>query len=394
MERRNHARVAVNLKAALLDDQAMPIGCRVRDVSTGGMLLQHERYATVTNFRKGDSVEVRLSIRQDDERRVIPLSMTVKHVEENGIGVEFLQPQSHLMRLVDPYRLDRKEAQQEQEKAAAGNSATPVTAVTSNRASRRRFAIQRARAQFAESMQAKTAPAATREQEVGEHAAGSNSDRRLFYLGLLSLVAAIGMLLFESGQRTELENRMSALESVIDRQVNALAMLRARLTPADTRTNELSSLNARLETLSTAFAALETRMTRSIEHTTTPADTPVTSTPPTTPPVTDRSLKIEPATGPVTGPAPPAQHAGSDATWVINLVSLYDKAAANRFAQQARAQGIAADTRQVSVKQRQVWRVQVGGFASRDEARTWADTHRKKLGLNSVWIFRKQGTPD
>ena len=58
MERRNHARVAVNLKAALLDDQAMPLGCRVRDVSKGGMLLQHDHYDKATTFHEGDEVEV------------------------------------------------------------------------------------------------------------------------------------------------------------------------------------------------------------------------------------------------------------------------------------------------------------------------------------------------
>jgi cell division septation protein DedD len=375
MERRNHARVAVNLKATLLDDQAMPVGCRVRDVSKSGMLLQHEHYDKATTFHKGDEVEVRLSIRQADERKLIPLSTTVRRVEENGIGVEFLQPQSQLMTLVEPYHLDKEDTQemaanQARIKNAAASTASPLSASTSARASRRRHAIQRARAQFAETM--KTADAQVTDNEQ---------------TGLASLITAVGILLLDIGVRTRLENRMSALESVVERQVNALTILRTRLTPADTHTTELSELNARVDTLATSFAALETRVMQDADQATATATASTADT---------SSSDPQPATNETAAEAPAKQTAqtqtqnfGDDGPWVINLVSLYDQAAAVRFTQKAHAQGIRADTRQVSVNGQQVWRIQVSGFSTRDEASAYSNESKAKLGLNNVWIFKK-----
>ncbi|GMQ89018.1 MAG: hypothetical protein BMS9Abin09_0463 [Gammaproteobacteria bacterium] len=396
MERRNHARIAVNLKAALLDDQAMPMACRVRDVSKGGMLLQHERHDNATTFHQGDTVKVRLSLRQADESKVLPLSTTVTHVEENSIGVEFLQPQSQLMNLVEPYRLDKEEAQetaarQDREEITAGGAVSPVSANTSARARRRRFAIQRARAQFAETMSTAHEPVAEKERPAVEQPPGGtpvtgNGNRRLFYIGLLSLVAAVGILVFDFGNRTHLENRMSELESGMDRQVSALAMLRARLTPTDNRATEFSELNARVDTLATSFAALETRITQDAAQTTTAsAGIPEVS------PGDSRLTNDNTAAETLAKPAAPAQtqSIGNDGPWVINLVSLYDEAAANQFTEKARAQGIRADTNQVSVKGQQVWRVQVSGFSTRDEASAYGDTSREKLGLNRVWVFKK-----
>ncbi|HHH44191.1 MAG TPA: hypothetical protein ENK49_08640 [Gammaproteobacteria bacterium] len=395
MERRNHDRVAVNLKAALLDDQAMPAGCRIRDVSTGGMLFQHERAGTATGLREGDRVEVRLSLRQHDERKVIPLAMTVKHVEENVIGAEFVQPQLQLMKLVEPYRLDREDPHHAVEQQAQNTpTGSAVPAATSTRASRRRFAIQRARAQFAESMHNAHGPAdAGNPTDTTQPPAGTTfprkHERRFFYAGLLALIAALGLLLFDFSHRSALEQRMLALESVVDRQDSALTMLRARLAPVDHRGDELSSLNARVEGLSAAFAALETRLAKAAEppRGTAPTERAATNSPATGAtgskvqadrPVVKTTLAARPA-------APPADPVAS---WVINLASLYDQAAATRFAGKAQAQGIPADTRPVSVNQRKVWRVQVGGFSSREEALAYADRHKGKLGLNKVWVFR------
>jgi cell division septation protein DedD len=400
MERRNHARVALNLKAALLVDQAMPMGCRIRDVSSGGMLLQYEHYDKSTTFHEGDTVEVRVSLKQGDERKVIPLSMTVRRVEENGIGTEFLQPQSQLMMLVEPYRLDKEEtqemaAQQGREKVAAGGAVSPVSAETSARASRRRFAIQRARTQFAETMKTTREPAAEKEPQVVEQPPAGNSvtgksDRRLFYIGLLSLITAVGILLLDFGDSTRTENRMSALESAIDRQVNALTILRARLSPTDTRAKELAELNARVETLATSFAALETRITQDAGQTTALSTTATASIPGTLAGV-PQPANDKPATETLTKSTAPAQpqSISNDGPWVINLVSLYDKTAANRFTEKARTRGVRADTNQVTVKGKQVWRVQVSGFSTQDEASAYGDTSKEKLGLNSVWIFKK-----
>lgn len=358
MECRNYARVAVNLKAALISDQAIPIDCRVRDVSTGGMLLQYQCHDKTTTFHEGDTVKVRIAFRQGDERNVIPLPMTVRHVEENGIGAEFLQPQSELMQQVNPYRLDKEDTKE----TAANQVRTAISASSSTRASRRKSAIKRARVQFEDSMKTAQAPASVKKQpDLGQMSGGDDvtgkGSRKLFYIGLLSLVTAVGVLLLNFADNTRFENRMSAMESTTNRLVNALTLLRARTSSTATRTNELAELNARVDTLTASFAAL------------------MISTP--------DAHQPQPA-----APAQP-QNTNPGGPWVINLLSLHNKTEANQFTEKARAQGIRADTIEVKVKGRQVWRVLVSGFATRDEASAYGDSSKEKLGLNNVWVFKK-----
>ena len=397
MERRDHLRVAVNLKAALVAGQAMPLGCRVKDVSSGGMLLQYERYDKATTFRKGDTVEVQVSLKQNDERKIIPFPMTVRRVEENGIGAAFLQPQSQLMRLVEPYRLDKEEPREVAANQSRGGITTtsavsPISASTSARAGRRRFAVQRARAQLAETMKTAGKPVAEKKEPTfapppGDNSATRKTDRRLFYIGVLSLVIAVGILLIDSGNRTRTENRMSALESTINRQVNALAIPRARLNPTFANAKELAALEARVESLAVSFAVLETRVTQNADHSTTSSAAAMTSAPETLASV-PQPVSDKPATESPIISTSPTRLKSSSSPWVVNLVSLYDKAAANRFTEKARARGIRAETHQVDVKGKRTWRVQVGGFSTRDEASAYGDMSKEKLELSSVWIFK------
>jgi septal ring-binding cell division protein DamX len=75
--------------------------------------------------------------------------------------------------------------------------------------------------------------------------------------------------------------------------------------------------------------------------------------------------------------------------WVINLVSLADKPAADRFAARAEAKDIHVQQSQVTVKGKSYWRVQAGGFATADEAKAHADSIKTKLGLKDTWISRR-----
>ncbi|MFZ0469006.1 MAG: PilZ domain-containing protein, partial [Thiogranum sp.] len=131
MERRRYERIAVNLNVALLDERAMPRGCRVRDVSQGGMLLQFE-HPGGASYTAGNAVRVRISVKEHDERRVLLLPATIRRAEENGMGVEFIKPQAELMQLLEPYQLDRQQAAAPaltvvHSQAAGGGQQTPAT---------------------------------------------------------------------------------------------------------------------------------------------------------------------------------------------------------------------------------------------------------------------------
>jgi|GEM_PF-3164755 len=86
---------------------------------------------------------------------------------------------------------------------------------------------------------------------------------------------------------------------------------------------------------------------------------------------------------------PPGDREGPDTPWVINLTSSPSKADAERFAAKAKSRNIATAMQQVTVKGTQYWRVQITGFASREEAKVYARTAREKLGLKDVWITKR-----
>lgn len=75
--------------------------------------------------------------------------------------------------------------------------------------------------------------------------------------------------------------------------------------------------------------------------------------------------------------------------WVINLVSSPSKADADRLEEKARSSDIQTQQQQVTVKGKQYWRVQISGFSTAGEARTYADTAMERLGLKDVWIMKR-----
>jgi cell division septation protein DedD len=75
-----------------------------------------------------------------------------------------------------------------------------------------------------------------------------------------------------------------------------------------------------------------------------------------------------------------------EGAWIINLASLSSKADADRFVKKARSRNIETTQQQVTVKGKPYWRVQIAGFSTAVEARSYAVTAKEKLGLRDVWI--------
>jgi len=87
--------------------------------------------------------------------------------------------------------------------------------------------------------------------------------------------------------------------------------------------------------------------------------------------------------------APAATEISDQGAWVINLASLDNQAAADRFSARAQAKGIPVQQQVVSLKGKQHWRIRVTGFASLAEARNNAGPIKEKLGLKNVWISQR-----
>lgn len=386
MERRRYERIAVNLNVALLDERAMPRGCRVRDVSQGGMLLQFE-HPGGASYTAGNAVRVRISIKEHEERRVLLLPATIKRVEENGMGVEFLKPQAELMQLLEPYQLDREQAAAPalavvHSRAAGGGDQRPATDDPPQPHHHHHATSARAGARMAERIAA--ARAAVRAGGDALQGRLATGDRRLLQLGLASLAVAGAIAVFDLASSSSINHRLGILENTVEQQAEAVAGVQIRLTADKARESVIDDLKAQVRELTVSVAALETGHIDPAARQ--PADAAA-------PPDHDRVVGQSAATVQVDSGAeatpPPVDKPAKKGPWVINLVSLYDQAAADRFAQRAKSMGIPVEQDRTLVKGKPVWRLQVSGFDSRDQASAYGDANKTKLSLKNVWIFKR-----
>jgi cell division septation protein DedD len=362
----------------------------VRDVSQGGMLLQFEHLTGSAGLAPGDSVTVRMSLREGAERRVLLLPATVQQIKENGIRIEFDEAQTELMRLVEPYRLDREpssrtEAENPHQPAASDDTRAFITDHPSRFHQRIPNAGARLSERIAAARESIRAGMHTRARTTDVQPAPAHTDRKLFQLALTSLVVAVTVVLYDFVSRAGIDRRIESLENTLHQQAEALAGVKIRVSAGGGWENRVADLNQRLDRLAVSVSALETGRfspkETAVERVPEPA-------PASAPPPEHKTVPHETKVATVSA-APAAPVARGNGPWVINLVSLYDRAAAERFVQRARAKGMRVDQDKVQVKGKPVWRLQVGGFETRAQAQAFGNASKAKLGLKSVWIFSR-----
>lgn len=101
MERRRDRRVNVNMNATILKDGELPIGCRVGNVSSSGIMLKQDNNGPKLPEKQSE-VEVRLSLKKDDNRKVIELPVKIVREARDQIGGKFNESQPQLLHLVKP----------------------------------------------------------------------------------------------------------------------------------------------------------------------------------------------------------------------------------------------------------------------------------------------------
>lgn len=392
MERRRYARIAVNLNVALLDERAMPRGCRVRDVSQGGMLLQFEHAVGDGTFEIDDTVKVRVSLKEGNDRTVLLLPATIKRMEEKGLSVAFLKPAAELMQLVEPYELDNpRVAETAVAAAAAGHTAagsTQILAAAQPQRPRNNRRGSSARAQLAEriaGIRAAVYGAGEVSAESPVQAASRPGDRRMLQVGLASLAIAVAVVAFDLATASSTQRRLSMLEETGSQQAETLAGLQIRLTADKGQETRVAELNTRIDELAVALAALESG------HFTAAGGDVHADTPPPHQASQPETVKMEQTSraAPGTAANPDLAKSGHTGPWVLNLVSLFDQTAADQFADKARSAGIPAEVSEALANDKPVWRLQVSGFASREAADRYANANKKRLGLKNVWIFKR-----
>jgi hypothetical protein len=76
--------------------------------------------------------------------------------------------------------------------------------------------------------------------------------------------------------------------------------------------------------------------------------------------------------------------------WVINLLSSTELVDVERLAATAAGFDLTTAVDTTEVNGTQTWRLQITGFDSYSSASEYAESAKQLLGLNEVWIFKKQ----
>jgi hypothetical protein len=374
MEQVRHARIPVHLNAVLIGEKTVPKGCKVRNVSKHGLLLQCDADGRIQTFRDSDHVDIHLLFHRPDGTKYQTITATVRHVDANGIGVEFCQPDAELVKLIESYRIEETqgiEATITYHRKASGPG-RPATVVTHPA-----YRVS-----------------ANAEQRLPTGDAGG---RRLYYLGLLSLVIAVGVITAGFMLTFGLDSRLTALETLIRardvEQTRSQSQYLAHGNPGgatDTRMTPVKSLGSGSSTEHEppAIARQQQRA---------PAAPPMAETADisgnyeeaASSPSVSQPNEEEITAATITEHAGLAdQNAEKHGPWVINLLSSPNKSDADLFAEKARKQGIQVEQSSITLKGREYFLVQLTGFLTEKQAGESAGPVKERLRLKDVWIFK------
>ena len=389
MERRHHNRIPVELNAVLIGEKTVPKGCKVNNISQQGLLLKCVADGRVSTFQKGNIVNVHLLFQQSGGCKYLTKTADVRHVDESSIGVEFHQPDSNLVEFLKHSYID---SIHNLDTASAGISAPVTEGIDMHNAKNSDFIDE--------------TPGTSTVTEAREPDMAMEKDRTVFYAGLAFMVIAAGLAMGAYLYASNINTRISTLETVTEKNTSELTEMHEWAQPASMLEGKFAYMNAQMKVLTDSFVKLENRLTAGSaqpslkivaqadtqaaeadreETAASPARTEAVKPPAASGEKTavDTSQKIAAAE------APAAKAGTAGGPWVINLTSSNDKAAADRFAARARSKGIPVELVKAEVKGRDYWRMQLTGFASKDAARTFAGPVKEKLGLKDVWIFRQ-----
>ncbi|MDJ0956296.1 MAG: SPOR domain-containing protein [Arenicellales bacterium] len=172
----------------------------------------------------------------------------------------------------------------------------------------------------------------------------------------------------EDSPVTELSQRVGAIEDLTQRI--AIEDLMQRITAIEDKQQDLgASLDqvVKQEDLQAAVDKLNVRLQESQQKATPAA------------PTTTRKTKPEAAAPPV-----------STGQWTIHLAALSDEKAVDKFINKAKSLGIDVQKEQITVNEKQMYRLSIPGLASYDEAEKLADEVQKKMALRQKpWIAKR-----
>jgi hypothetical protein len=361
MEQVRHARTPVLLNAVLIGEKKAPKGCKVRNVSNHGLLLQCDADGRIQTFGDGEHVDIHLLFHRPDGTKYQTITASVRHLDANGIGVEFCQPNAELVKLIESYRVDET---QSIEATITHNRKSPGPDRSANVVTH----------------PASRASANTELRVPAEYANG----RRFYYLGLLSLVIAVGIIAAGYLLTIGLGSRVNTLETLIRAHDVALTRFQTKFLAQVNPGSATETRKTLVKSVDIVSSTVHERPAVVLLQQSEPASSPTAR-------IADISGNNEDEATAAMIPEP-ARFADLDVEkrgpWVINLLSSPKKSDADRFADKARKQGIPVEQSSITLKGREYFRVQLTGFLTEKQAGESAGPVKEMLRLKDVWIFK------
>ncbi len=407
MQPRQQAQKSVNLEATLIGRRTVPKGCRVLNVSQQGMSLQCEPDGRLLTFNNGDSVDIYLSAHHADGHNKFTIPAIVSHVDENTVDVVFHCTDAELAGLIESYRTSEAHKLE----ASIGHRKMSQQATENNPVS-------------SDEEEMTTNPA--------ERTLKERSRRPMYEILLFLLLAATVGLAFYVYNK-ELNIRLGELEKITSTHSEVLTEMQPHVFTSSLQDGRYASLNARLKALNDAFRVMENKVallvprpqvgdpavSEVVTATARTADSkpegPATDKLSSTlvadaqvvakakkvpeqqtltvsnekvaiadrPESTDVAPDIQSDPVPVikkrvpvvSEPVPDRKVITSrpedGGPWIINLISSRDRGYVSRYADQAKAKGVLAEVNHAEVKGREYWRLQIKGFQTMAEAKTF-----------------------
>ena len=375
MQQIRQARIPVDLNAVLIGKKAVPKGCKVRNVSSHGLLLQCDADGRILTFSDGDHVDIHILFHRPNGTKYHTVAADVRHVDATGIGVEFCQPDAELVKLIESYRVDGTRS---------------IEATITHRS--RMAGPERSASVVV--MPTPRSPAHAGPQRLVNDAHG----KHLSYISLVSLVIAVIIIVAGYLRTFDLDSRVSRLESLVNAQNNTLAGLQAYArTPVNSAsigaegnrsTGSAVALAAESDESAGASAMWETSnasaMTVDMQPFG-PAAAGQSDLEASHAAASEKPAGLTDSHAPVDGENLDVRNQGP---WVINLMSSPNPSDADRFADNAKKKGIQVRQTSARLNGKEFFRVQLTGFASEEQARASAGPVQEQLGLKDVWIFK------
>lgn len=445
-DRRENERVPLHLNVILNEKNNRPRGCRVLNVSQGGMFLewsdasqQNSGESAAEHFKLGDSIEILFSFRGITGRKDLKMPAQVMRAEGKGIGISFTNTNPAITELLKTRKEDdgrakvqhitnsseknnpaQKSNQVEQKNT---HSPKPNTTPANTDNQDTDSLIAELDADLTRVMQESDidSPAsftiALDSQTDDEALIDSQSTRthveKSYPTPMLIITFALTILMFGGFwfYQTNIEKQITTIQNDINKNTQMLTAQNNSTIPLESIESSIRNINIRFDKLKAKIESIQVKIQTKakpkpinmptlddnfvvsapalVEEVQVPITTnnPATHTPIIEPqPITKPLISITSVRPVIEEPTKEKTVAG---LWAINIIALKNKASAEALVNKAEEFDIDITMETKMSNNSLLYHLIIKGLASRADAEKYARVVEKKLNIKSTWINRR-----